>query len=132
VNAAQFHQEMFEAKFEALCHKWTGLLNLGNWAIDYWVAEVIDEDGTVEGKCHVKTQLGHRATVTFASRIGFEDDLMREELIVHEHLHVVLDELGQFVYQHLPREHHDYFTRLMEIAVSDLGRVLVRLSSAQE
>ena len=132
MNAAEFHQEMFAARFEALCQKWTGLLNLGNWAIDYQVAGVIDDDGTIQAQVHVNTTLGHRATITFAERMGFEDDQVREDTVVHEHLHIILDELGQFVYQHLPKEHHDYFTRLMEIAVSDLGRVLVELGKNRD
>ena len=125
MSAGDFHQEIFDARLGDYCQKWADLLNLGNWAIDYRIADVVDGDGTIEGQCHVNTQLGHRATVTFASRIAFDEDQVREDLVVHEHLHIILDELGQFVYQHLPKEHHDYFTRLVEIAVSDLARVLV-------
>lgn len=127
MNAAEYHQEVYAARFEEFCRKWVRLLNLGNWAIDYQVADVVGGDGLTEGQVNVNTQLGHRATITFASRIGFEEERVREDIVVHEHLHIILDELGQFVYQHLPKEHHDYFTRLVEIAVSDLSRVLVEL-----
>lgn len=125
MNAAEYHREIFEAQFKAYCEKWIKLLNLTGWLINYEMAEVVQGDGTVEVQVNVNTQLGHRATITFASRMGFEEARVREDIVVHEHLHIVLDELGQFVYQHLPKEHHDYFTRLIEIAVSDLSRVLV-------
>lgn len=127
-NLAEFHQEVFAGKFDGYCQKWVRLLNLGCWLIDYQMANVIGDEGSTQASCNVNTQLGHRATITFTSRMGFESDRVREDLVVHEHLHIVLDELAQFVYQNMPKEHHDYFTRLVEIAVSDMARALVEMN----
>jgi hypothetical protein len=127
VNRAEFHQQLYSEKFEAYCQKWRRLLNLNNWEIDYQLAEVVEEDGGILAQVKVNTSLGHKATITFAERIGHSEDHEREDTVAHEHIHIMLDELGQFVYQNMPGEHHAYFTRLMEIAVSDLGRVMLEL-----
>lgn len=131
MTAAEYHQDVFETQFRPYCEKWVKLLNLTGWHIGYEMAEVVQGDGTVEAQVNVNTQLGHRATVTFASRMGFEAGQVREDVVVHEHLHIIMDELAQFVYQYLPKEHHDYFTRLVEIAVSDLSRALVGIGEGK-
>jgi hypothetical protein len=129
MNAAEYHQEIFTAQFDAICHKWVERLNLENWSIKYQVADVVGNDGSTEAQVHVNTQLGHQATITFAARMGFEDDKDRENLVVHELLHIILDELGAFAFQNMAEQHHEYFTRLMEIAVSDLARAMVEINA---
>jgi len=125
-----YRQQLFEDKFEAFCQKWQKLLNLCNWCFHYEIVDIIDSDSTIEAQCNVNTQLGHEVTVVFAEKMAYRDALEREKLVIHELLHISLDEMGQFVYQHMDDVHQAYFTRLLEIANSDITKVLFDLAAS--
>lgn len=130
MNRTEFHRQLFDEKFSAYCEKWRQILNLSNRQIDYRMAEIIDGDGGTPAQCNVNVMSGHKATITFAERTGHDTDQEREDTVAHEHIHIILDELGQFVYQYMPDEHQAYFTRLIETVVSDIGRVMLELAKS--
>jgi hypothetical protein len=123
----ELHQQLFEEQFKAFCDKWYALLQLCNWKVDFDVTDVVDNDSTIQAQCTVNTALGHKVLVEFAQKMAYEDDQTREELVIHELLHIHLNELGTFALEFIPEGQQPYFTRLIEIATSDLANVLMVL-----
>jgi hypothetical protein len=127
IGKDELQQQLFDERFGALCEKWYALLQLCQWSIAYEMSDTVDDDHRTQAMCRVSKELGHKAKITFAEKMAYESEPEREELVIHELLHIHLDELAQYVYQYLPEEHQDYCTRLFEIAVSDLARILMVL-----
>lgn len=114
--------------FDAVALQWKGWLNLRNWDIWWTMADVAGDDPDNEAHCAVRTELGHEAEITIADQIAEYEPKQREELIVHELVHIILDEMCAFVFNYLPEEHHAYFRRQVEITVSDLTHALVDIA----
>ena len=124
MNRSEFYQALLNEKFQSFCDKWQRLLILENWEITYELTNIVNGDVDIKARCQVHRELGHLATITFAERCSYDSDREREELVIHELTHIVLDELGQFVLEYMPVEHHNYFVRLVDVATSDLSRSL--------
>jgi hypothetical protein len=114
--------------FDEVALRWKGQLNLRDWEISWSMDDLAGDHPDNEAHCIVRTELGHEAEIIIADRIAEYEPDQREKLIVHELVHIILDEMCSFVFQYLPEEHHTYFRRQVEIAVSDLTNVLIDLA----
>lgn len=127
-----WRQAAWERQFEDLARRWEKRLNLSHWTISWSMADCINEDPDVTGHVHVRTEHGHEAEITIADCIADCDERVRAEVLVHELLHIHLDELFAFSGQYLEGAELGYMRRLVEIAVADLARILVDLVIDEE
>lgn len=124
----KMRKAIWDEHFEALAQTWRRRLHLVHWEINWTMADVVGDDPNHEAQVSVRTQLGHEAEITIAERIADRDVEAREEILVHELVHIILDELSVYALTYMEDEQHCYFERLMEIAVSDVTHVLLDLA----
>ncbi len=125
-------QAAWKELLDDLTDAWRKRLHLVDWTIDYALADVVDGDPSVSGSCEVFRQLGHRARITLADRVLEGEARYREETVVHEHVHILFDELCEFAEMYLPRKQRKYFRRLLEMTVSDVGDIVIELAREGE
>jgi len=131
MNLDEWRDQVFQEKVKPLVKKWHQRLGLDNWDIQLRIQRVIKDDAEIEAHCNVWTEGGHVVFITLTDET-VDDPKKLESHIVHELLHVILDELAQFAYHNMPEDHHAWYTRLIETAVSDLVRVFLRLDNARD
>jgi hypothetical protein len=127
MNRDEWHKQTFDKTIWPLCQKWLKLLSLEHWDIEFRVAGVINDDPDIDAHCLVHTADGHRAIITFADQSLERDEQRCEESVIHELLHIILDEQAQYAYHKMPGAACDWYTRLVETAVSDLARLFMAL-----
>jgi predicted CopG family antitoxin len=118
----------FEERIKPYWDVWIERLMLGHWKITGDVASVIDGHTDAEAVCRVFKEQGHRATIIITDDVYERDEAERESDVIHELLHIPLDELAQFAERHIPANERDWFTRLIETFVADMTRCLYNLA----
>lgn len=113
---------------DAMFDIWVRRLGLGHWQIVCDTAPVIDDHPDAWAVCHVRKPEGHLANITLTDRALGADEEERETIIIHELLHIPLDEIVQYAEQHMPREAHAWLGRLVETYVADMTQQLYLLA----
>lgn len=80
---------------EAKATYWARVLGLGDWDIDFKLAKRDREDELTAGEANVQWQY-QQATITFYSKVlkGLDADAI-EKIVVHELMHVFLNEMRE-------------------------------------
>lgn len=118
-----WRRQQFEEKLAAHLNTWTERLNLSHWEIGC----DMDELDKALAQCEVNKRHGHKATVTFTESLLFLDDKTRETIIIHELLHIPLDDMAQFAERGMSDEDKEWFARLLETYTADLSKALYNL-----
>ncbi len=114
--------ELFKASVDRFIPKWVKRLGLSHWRIEYNITRFGDDK---DGLCEVHRAQGNRATITFSENVLQESDERQEETVIHELLHIPLDEMMRFAQHYLEDTEYEYLKRLLEIAVSNLSKALL-------